>query len=293
MGDRTQTSPQQQTTPIFTSALRNKTNAEYKLGPPTKPANIDHSRPSPDDYKVRTATKEDYVQLVKWTAYLEGVRKLQGVPFAPHNNIPEGIAAYEHYLNGNGADRQFSYEKYVKQDAAGRKTLESAITDASTGVEKLYFDNNFAAQQAQQAAGKPVTPIKFSFTGSGICAGMTGDPELNARFPYPETEDWQKTIGTHFIWMSGDVTVTMDSNGKPQFEMDLKLHAEDKYQYVHSLKDIASGIDDAENVQLEVSGLAMPYMHYSYLTRTVKWTGDPAGARVPLSTSPPVQLSGR
>jgi len=289
MGDRQQTSPQS-TSPVSTISDRTKTIAQYTLGQPRKPSNIDHSRPSPDQYRLHPAAASDYAQLAKWKVYLEGVKHAQGVPYAPHNNIPEGIAAYEHYLYGNGADRWFSYEKYVRQDAAGQQTLRSAIRDASSGAEKLYFENFYEKQRAAQAAGRKADPVRYSFTGSGLGAGNIGNAVMNERFPYPETEDWQKTIGSHFIWLSGNVTVTLDSNGKPEFELDLTLHAEDKYQYVSNLQDIASLIKDDENVRLETAGLAKPYMHYSYLTRTVKWAANPTLAVGPVSASAPSSL---
>ena len=199
--------------------------------------------------------------------------KLQGVPFAPHNNIPDGLAAYRHFLEGNGKDRTFSYERYVENDTSGKTTLQNATRDIQIAAEQKYAEM-IAADPSLK--GKPVT---FELTGTAIGAGGSGggtvkQQELAKKYPYPQTENWQKAIGAHSIWTSGTVTVTppVKPGEKPQFQMDMKLHAEDRYNFNPGAQDIATGTPDAENGRFEQTGLAKQYMNYATLDRKVSWS---------------------
>jgi hypothetical protein len=106
-----------------------------------------------------------------------------------------------------------------------------------------YISSTCSERSTRSGRLAPVSSMKFQITGSAIGAGT----------------------------------------GKPEFEMDLTVHAEDKYQFVAGLQDIASGQADAANVRFEVAGLAKPYMHYSYVT-------DPASALGPMWSTPGSRL---
>jgi hypothetical protein len=89
-------------------------------------------------------------------------------------------------------------------------------------------------------------------------------------FPYPATENWQKAIGAHVVWLSAVVGAT-EVDGAVQFSMSLTVHAEDRYNFNPGAHDIATGIPDGANGIFEVTGLARQYMHYSTLQRSVVW----------------------
>ena len=65
--------------------------------------------------------------------------------------------------------------------------------------------------------------------------------------------------------------------------MVVTVHAEDRYNFNNGAADIATGIPDSANGELEAAGLAYGYMNYSTLQRTVRWTNTSAPVLVPTS----------
>jgi hypothetical protein len=226
--------------------------ATYSLGPPQRPPlqwdDVSTSIPK------HSPTSADYLLLAKWNAELEAGEAIQDTGL-PHSSLADALGAYRHYLKGKGADRTFSYERYVTNDPSGKTTLDNAILDIEDGAQQLYAAN---------FAGKPA---QFKITGTAIPC----ERRHAVKFPYPRTENWQKAIGYHNIWLSGDVTVT-PLGSQPNFSMAMTLHAEDKYNFNPGQADIATGTPYSENAELEAAGLANSYMHYSTLQRTVRWT---------------------
>ena len=246
------------------------THARYFVGAPRRPE-IRHDNGFLGQFPRRNATWADRRSLAKWQGRLELAEAVQGVPGAPKNDIPDALAAYRHFLKGRGAARTFSYERYVANDASGRTTLQSAILEAMAAAYTLHTS----------AAPEGGT---FSFTGSAIGCGGT-----NGSFPYPATENWQKAIGAHSIWISGDVVVKVPKPsgskssgptppGTPQFTLTLVVHAEDRYNFNPGAADIATGIPDDANGVFELTGLAKQYMNNATLTRRIAWSGAPAAS---------------
>ncbi len=229
--------------------------AQYSIGPPTRP-NIQHDNGFLDKFPPQKPTSADYARRAVWLAKLEGGEAVQGIPLIPHNDLPDALAAYRHFLSGNGKDRMISYERYVSNDDSGKKTLASAIMDARQGAEQLYV-----------SVYRSQSPVHFQMTGGSISAGGN-DPA----FPYPATENWQKAIGAHVIWISANVDVSVQQ-GIAHYTMDITLHAEDRYNFNPGAKDIATGIPDSENGIFELTGLAKQYMNYGTAQRTVSWSG--------------------
>lgn len=255
------------------------TNTTYRIGNPARPP-IRHDNgflqnPNNPNDPTPTATVRpsqadtdyynDQLSQVKWAQRVDGLN----VPFTDKDEtarrLNDGIAAYRHFLEGNGADRNFSYDKFINEDPSGQTVLNNATTDLQRGVEDLY---NQAITADPSLKDKPLT---FNVTGGAITVGASD------KFPYPETEDWQKSIGGHPIWTSGTVTVTPPATpgGKPQFSMNMTLHAEDRYNFNPGQADIATGVPDATRGKLEQTGLAHQYMQYGTSERHVTWSsGD-------------------
>lgn len=268
-------------TPPLTSA-GGDTATTYKIGDPTRP-NIRHDNgflQNPNDPNDSTplgtvepsqADKDYYdsqLSDVKWAQRADNFN----VPFTDKDDtarrLEDGIEAYRHFLEGNGADRNFSYDEFVSEDASGQTVLNNAVADTQRGAEDLY--NQMVAKDPS-LAGKPVT---FNVTSGTVTVG--GSEE----YPYPATENWQKAIGGHPIWNSATVTVTppTEAGGKPQFSMEYTLHAEDRYNFNPGQQDIATGVPDATRGKLEQTGLAHQYTQYSTLDRNVSWSqGDISG----------------
>jgi hypothetical protein len=211
----------------------------------------------------RSATAGDYASLAKWNAMLE-----VGEGLRP--DLTDALAAYRHFLEGKGKPRNFSYERYTMSDASGQETLRNAILD---------FQN--AALDLWEANGKP---YQFPVTGPAIPCGANPKafPYLSRFFPYPATENWQKAIGAHTIWLSGEVKAWPGST--TVFEAVMILHAEDRYNFNPGDADIATGIEDSENGKFERTGLAHQYDNLATLQRYLKWTGLDLG--VELSSRP-------
>lgn len=235
------------------------TYARYFVGAPRRPE-IRHDNGFLGQFPPRSPTPADRRRYTTWRGRLELAEAAQGVPGLPKNNLPDALAAYRHFLTGRGAPRTFSYERYVENDASGRITLQSAILEAMSAAYDLH--------------GSAVPPAggSFSFTASAIACGGSV-----AGYPYPATENWQKAIGAHVIWVSGDVVVKPDeTSGIPRFTLTLVVHAEDRYNFNPGAADIATGIPDDDNGVFEITGLAKQYMNTATLTRRVTWSGAPA-----------------
>lgn len=261
--------------PLTTAGMGLGTAADYTIGPPTRPP-IQHDNgflQNPNDPTDRChdasipmptvePTLSDRLSLAEWGLKLEAAEAIQGVPGVPHNNIPDGLAAYRHFLEGGGADRTFSYERFVQGDAAGGITLNSATRDTQIGAQALY------QQMVSRDPGLAGRGVSFEITGGAV--GVGSSPE----FPYPETEDWQKAIGAHQIWTSATVTVTPGANPgePPTFAMTITVHAEDRYNFNPGAADIATGTPDAANGRFEQTGLAHQYTNSGSLEREVSWS---------------------
>ena len=150
---------------------------------------------------------------------------------------------------------------------SGRVTLRNAILDAQDAAIKLWLDNG--------------QPSVFSFSGPPIPCGTQSKKlaYVSRAFPYPATENWQKAIGAHTIWLSGTVHVkTLPlASSMPDFKMRFVLHAEDQYNFNPGQNDIASGIPDDANGRLVVCGLAHGYRHEATLSRSFAWKGVDLG----------------
>ena len=235
--------------------------AQYSLGPAQRPelyfdpGFADCSRP---------ATAADRALLASWRVALEGAEAIQGVPGMPKNDLPDGLAAYRHFQYGKGRRREFSYERYVSQDASGRVTLDNAVFDIQEGILGIATQHRFLTG--------------FQITGTGIRCGANDNPPLARLFPYPETENWKKAIGAHWIWMSALVTVTRGSEWG--FVATVTLHAEDLYNFNPGDNDADTEIPDAMNGRFEESCLAREYLNVSTLDRVVRWRATEAEANV-------------
>jgi hypothetical protein len=235
------------------------TVATYQIGPPVRPA-IRHDNGFLDRFAQRTPTLADRAKYAQWATLLEAAEAAQGIPLIPHNDLPDALAAYRHFLYGKGADRTFSYERYIGGDLSGKTTLDNAVLDLRRGVEELAASLGAFADPS------------FDVTSGPIACGSS-DPDLADLFPYPATENWQKALGSHVIWLSGSVRFST-LLGRRSYVMSMTLHAEDRYNFNPGAQDIKTGIPDAANGVFEVTGLARQYMNYATLTRMVRWSGE-------------------
>lgn len=217
--------------------------ARYRLGAPIRPSTIVHDNGFLDKFPPRSPGVSDYLALAQWQTKLALAESLRP-------DLKEGCAGYRHFLEGGGTPFVFSYEDYVHNDSSGATTLANAMLDIQDGAEIVW-----EADPAQTS---------FSITGGPIGCG---DNEL---FPYPATENWQKAIGGHVIWLSGKVTVS-EKGGNTWLNLDMTLHAEDRYNFNPGQKDITTGIPDSDNGTFEITGLGKQFTQTAELRRIVEW----------------------
>lgn len=230
----------------------------YTLGPYIKPA-IKHDNGFLDQFQKRAPTVSDHLQLQWWVGKLNAAEAAQGVPFLPHNDLSDALAAYRHFLNGQGKERRFSYERYCANDPSGKTTVRNAVADAMQAAWDLC---------QLRFMGK-TEKFSFEMTSSVFAAGGR-----SSWFPYPQTENWQKAIGAHNFWTHSRVDCDPPSPGM-RIQLNMTLYAEDMYNFNPGAADIATGIPDEANGIFEITGLAQQYLNVSELTRYAEWRGKP------------------
>jgi hypothetical protein len=232
------------------------TFASYRVGGPTRPP-ITHDNGFLDKFSKRSPTADERRKYNVWRLKLEAGEAVQGLPFAPH--LPDALAAYRHFLNGSGKTREINYERYTANDSAGETTLKYLIVEAMNGGYDVYT-KTFGSK-----------PGGLDFTGTALSCGGT-----NSQYPYPASENWQKAIGAHTVWISGRIDGKAAAGGQLDYDMTFTIHMEDMYNFNPGAKDIATGIPDSENGIFEVTGLAKQYMNIATMKRGVEWAGTPA-----------------
>lgn len=237
-------------------------SGRYRLGVPKRP-NIKHDNGHLDTFPHEPPTAADRAKLLKWEAMLMGSEALCDARFGKYvgkcngEDLTDANGAYRHFLHGNGVDRKIDYERYLKNDPSGRQLLPLLMDDFKKHATVIGRDR-----------------IKFSITSDSFSVGHKGIA------PYPETANWQKALGAHFIWVSADIAVSANSKGMIVFDATVTVHVEDRYNFNPGSSDVATGIPDSANGRFEITGLAKQYTSYASISRNVKWEeGTPSSKR--------------
>lgn len=225
----------------------------YRLGPPTRPA-IQHDNGHLDSFPSRPPTAEDRIKLAKWIAMLEGAELLCStgsknfVSACDGEDLSDANAAYRHFLFGNGEDRTLNYERYLQDDPQGKTVIPNLLPVFQRHAEVIGKDR-----------------VKFSITSEAFTVGTNGIAR------YPDTENWQKTIGGHNIWVSADVSVSVNAAAEVIYSAEMTIHMEDRYNFNSGQHDIKTGIPDSENGVFEITGLGKQYMNFGTVRRQLSW----------------------
>jgi hypothetical protein len=177
--------------------------------------------------------------------------KAKHMPFCSGEDQTDALAAYNHFLEGNGATRTIDYERYLDQDPSGREALVIIFRDFRENVERLAHNRT-----------------KFSVTSKVYSVGNLGD------LPHPETANWTRTLGSHYVWVSADVTVSVGRDLKLAYSADITIHAQDRYNFNPGQQDRRTGIPDGWNGMLEVSGKGHQYDNVGTAKRHISWKRD-------------------
>lgn len=217
-------------------------SGRYKLGPARRPS-IKHDNGFLDQFPKREPTASEKLALLKWRAKLNGAKILRP-------DLIDATEAYEHFLDGTGKNRRINYAKYLQNDKSGIKTLKTVINDFKSHSEVI---------------GQHRTT--FDITSEMYPVGS--DPML---LPYPDTENWQKAIGAHILWVSASNEISFDTKkGKDVYIASMILHMEDMYNFNPGANDIATGIPDSENGVFEVTGLGKQYLSFAEVPIQIQW----------------------
>lgn len=220
------------------------------------------------DSEVRKAFGADYVS------------ELPLPSFVGRLSLERGIEAYRHFLTGEGQPRTFDYESYLHDDESGRAAFAGATALAQRGADGTY------QWMLDRALVKPGEPVTFTITSDPYPVGPPNPEDHPISYPYPASEDWQKTIGAHQMWTVTEVTYTPDSDGVVQVDATMTLHAEDRYNFNPGQHDIGTGEDDSVRGVLEESGLAHQYDHSGTAIHTTTWTQGAPNAPIASSVEP-------
>jgi len=184
--------------------------------------------------KMRKPELSDLVAYMKWDAMVSAAEILRP-------DLVDATRAYRNFLQASGTPMIVDYEKFIREDRAGKVVLESTIEDTIA-----------AALELSDTTAKS----EFTMQTGAVLVGSVKPP--NGRYPYPGTENWQKTIGAHVIWIEGRVKVKADSK-KRHFTVDMIVRIEDRFNFNPLAHDAATGIADAENGRFEITGLGKEF----------------------------------
>lgn len=235
--------------------------AQFKEGPPTRPpighdhGFLDDGKQGVDVTKRKPPTAQDQERWRNANAFFV-------IAASQREDLFDGLKAYKHFLHGNGADFTCNYEKFLKDDTNAQVVLASAVEDVSTAALDV-FDRKF--KDAEKVEADRVDEFSLTSTAVGVGADF--------RYPMPSSENWQKAIGAHALWISAKVKVKSAPVAKTrQVDIVMTFHAEDMYNFNPGASDIKTGLMDEENGRLEVVGLANEFLVTGTATRSLSFT---------------------
>ncbi|WP_416911753.1 hypothetical protein [Paracoccus sp. (in: a-proteobacteria)] len=194
--------------------------------------------------------------------------------FGAGAKYPNGLEAYEHYLNGNGADREFDYGDYLENDPAGQETRDQYLGQTRAEADEKYAEID---QQVGPNEGDSITVEIHTDPASTKSDAQVR--EDGGGFREPASEDWQKAIGGHSSWSGSTITYTRNADGSLTASAEVTIYAEDRYNFNRGGSDIATNAPNDINGDLEEAGLAHQYTQRGQQTYRTEWrVGDPNGA---------------
>lgn len=200
----------------------------------------------PHGSKAGQETAQDRINWWKWKAMLEvGARGIK--------NIPDAADFYEHFRDNTGTPMTFDYERAYDEDAGVRNRVNARLNDSLQAANEAV------------TAGKTETTLYSPATSEG---------------PYPETENWRKTIGGHTNYTTTKVEVSGDT-----VTATVTVHARDKYNFDRGKADVDSGTPDAVNGRFEELGWAKSFETSGSLTQTYTWKVGEQPPTLPTDTT--------
>ncbi|TFH50875.1 hypothetical protein E4J66_13845 [Actinomyces viscosus] len=148
---------------------------------------------------------------------------------------------YEHYLSGKGTDKNFDFEKGYREDMGVRREVDREMNESLTAANEL---------------------VKEGHTSADFHSGVKSSADAN----YPETENWQKTVGSYFYYSDSELKVDGDT-----VTLTTTMTARDRWNFNKGARDIMSGAPDAVNGRFEELGWARSFDTSGTITRVYSW----------------------
>lgn len=202
----------------------------YSTSQPDRTINFDDDFPYGS--KKGKETLEDRANWAKWGLKLEGAEAIGG--------MPDACKMYRHFREGKGTPMRFDYDKAYREDAG----IRNFVNDELNGSLQ-------AANEAVKSGNTNVTLHSPMRTNSGY---------------YPETENWQKTVGGYSSYTETNVQVSGDT-----VTATVTVHAKDKWNFNRGYHDAKTGTPDDVNGRFEELGWAKGFETSGSMTRTYTW----------------------
>jgi LysM repeat protein len=167
-----------------------------------------------------------------------------GATVARAQGQDNAAVAYEHYRENTGTVLPFSYEEFIREDAAGATTIANLDHVLLANLPRVL----------------PYAGTRNFYTNVLV----TGSPS----FPGAQTTNWQRTIGQYNFWITGTITAK-DVSGNLSYTINYTLHAVDRYNFNRNNEDIASGVDDNANGRFATLGWARSFLSTSLFRKTL------------------------
>ena len=208
---------------------------------------IEHDNDFPHGSKRGQATMKDRANWAKWKLALEAARA------AGHK---DSAACFEHFRDNSGTPMTIDYEKGYRDDAGIRNHVNGEINGSLQAANEAV-----KAGKTDITLHSPIHSTEYDGT-------------------YPQTENWQRTLGGHSTFTETDIKVEGDT-----VIATVTVHAKDRWNFNNDSSDSSSGVADADNGRFEELGWAQSFDTSGSMTQTYTWKVGEEPPTLPTNTT--------
>lgn len=208
---------------------------------------IEHDNDFRHGSKKGQETKKDRANWAKWKLALEAARA------AGHK---DSAACFEHFRDNSGTPMTIDYEKGYRDDAGIRNHVNGEINGSLQAANEAV-----KAGKTDITLHSPIHSTEYDGT-------------------YPQTENWQRTIGGHSTFTETDIKVEGDT-----VIATVTVHAKDRWNFNNDSSDSSSGVADADNGRFEELGWAQSFDTSGSMTQTYTWKVGEEPPTLPTNTT--------
>lgn len=208
---------------------------------------IEHDNDFRHGSKKGQETTKDRANWAKWKLALEAARA------AGHK---DSAACFEHFRDNSGTPMTIDYEKGYRDDAGIRNHVNGEINGSLQAANEAV-----KAGKTDITLHSPIHSTEYDGT-------------------YPQTENWQRTIGGHSTFTETDIKVEGDT-----VIATVTVHAKDRWNFNNDSSDSSSGVADADNGRFEELGWAQSFDTSGSMTQTYTWKVGEEPPTLPTNTT--------